>query len=64
MDFFDPTYAGQRLGRQSVEHCLNLFGTNQSVDKVIVTTSQFAYKFFEKYGFTISRIEKGIGEKA
>jgi len=49
--------AGQWLGRKSVEHCLNLFDKDKSVKKLIVTTSQFAYKFFEKFGYTINRIE-------
>lgn len=58
MDFFELTYASQRLGRESVEHCLKLFRKDQSVEKLIVTTSQFAYRFFEKFGYTIKRIEK------
>ena len=62
--FFDPSYAGHGLGKQSVEYCLKLLSKDSKVEKFIVTTSQFAYKFFEKFGYTINRIEKdywGIG---
>jgi ribosomal protein S18 acetylase RimI-like enzyme len=56
--FFDPNYSGQGLGKQSVEHCLNLLGKDKRVEKFIVTTSQLAYKFFEKFNYHIIRIEK------
>ncbi len=56
--FFDPNYSGQGLGKQAVDYCLNLLRKDERVEKFIVTTSQLAYKFFEKFGYRISRIEK------
>jgi N-acetylglutamate synthase-like GNAT family acetyltransferase len=56
--FFDPNYYGIGLGKQSVEYCLELLSKNERVEKFIVTTSQLAYKFFEKFGYSINRIEK------
>ena len=56
--FFDPSYSGQGLGKQSVEYCLKLLSKDKRVEKFIVTTSQLAYKFFEKFGYSINRIEK------
>ena len=56
--FFDPSYAGQGLGKKAVNYCLQLFGKDNRVEKFKVTTSQFAYKFFEKFGYRITRIEK------
>jgi ribosomal protein S18 acetylase RimI-like enzyme len=56
--FFDPSYAGQGLGKQSVEHCLKILSKDKRVEKLVVTTSQLAYKFFEKFDYSISRIEK------
>lgn len=56
--FFDPNYSGQGLGRQSVEYCLEVLGKDNRVEKFIVTTSQLAYQFFEKFGYTTMRIEK------
>jgi ribosomal protein S18 acetylase RimI-like enzyme len=56
--FFDPTYSGQGLGKHAVEHCLKILGNDKRVEKFIVTTSQHAYKFFEKFGYRVHRIEK------
>lgn len=56
--FFDPSYSGQGLGKQSVAHCLNILSKDKRVQKFIVTTSRLAYKFFEKFDYNINRIEK------
>ena len=56
--FFDPDYYRQGLGRLAVEHCLKILGEDKRVEKFIVTTSQLAYKFFEKFDFSLNRIEK------
>lgn len=56
--FFDPRYSGQGLGKQSVEYCLNILNKDKSVEKFIVTTSQLAYQFFEKFDYHIVRTEK------
>ena len=56
--FFDPDYTGQGLGRLAVEHCLKILGEDKRIEKFIVTTSQLAYKFFEKFEFSLNRIEK------
>ncbi|HDZ04563.1 hypothetical protein LCGC14_0079690 [marine sediment metagenome] len=61
--FFDPSYSGQGLGKQSVEHCLNILSKDNRVEKFIVTTSQLAYKFFEKFDYKINRIEKNYWGK-
>lgn len=56
--FFHPDSAGLGLGRQSVEHCLSIFRNRPAVEKVVVTTSQLAYRFFEKFGLHLVRTEK------
>lgn len=56
--FFDPNYSGQGLGKKSVEHCLKILSKDERVEKFVVTTSQLAYKFFEKFDYQIIRIEK------
>ncbi|BDD03942.1 GNAT family N-acetyltransferase [Aureibacter tunicatorum] len=56
--FFDPKYSKQGLGKQSVEYCLNVLSQDCRVEKFIVTTSQLASKFFEKFGYRTTRIEK------
>ncbi len=62
--FFHPDYSGHGYGRQAVGHCLTILKSNPKLKKLIVTTSQLAYKFFAKFGYTLTRIEKdywGIG---
>lgn len=61
--FFDPGYAGQGLGKQSVEYCLKLLSKDDRVEKFIVRSSQLAYKFFEKFGYSINRIDKNYWGK-
>ncbi len=61
--FFDPNYSGKGLGRKTVEYCLKLLGKDERVEKFIVTTSQYANSFFEKFGYRTTRIEKNYWEK-
>lgn len=56
--FFHPDKMRSGLGSEAVTHCLNLFRANPSVKKSIVTTSQLAYKFFEKFGYEVNYVEK------
>lgn len=62
--FFHPNYSGLGLGRQAVEYCLTTLKQNPKVEKFVVTTSQLAYKFFEKFGYKLTKTEKdywGLG---
>ncbi len=61
--FFDPNYSGQGMGKQAVEYCLKILSKDKRVEKFIVTTSQLAYKFFEKFDYSIKRIEKNYWGK-
>ncbi|MBO9731669.1 MAG: GNAT family N-acetyltransferase [Chitinophaga sp.] len=55
---FHPHYTGLGLGRMAVEHCLTIFKSYQSIEKLVVTTSQKAYLFFEKFGYQLIKTEK------
>lgn len=56
--FFHPDSAGLGLGRQSMEHCLSLFRRVPTLQKLVVTTSQLAFGFFEKFGLVLVKTEK------
>jgi len=56
--FFHPDFAGQGLGKKTVEHCLTILKSNPEVEKLVVTTSQLAYKFFEKFGYVLVQTKK------
>jgi len=55
--FVHPDYAGKGLGKKMVRHCLQLFRSQNRIRIVTVRTSQWAYKFFEKFGFVTIRKE-------
>lgn len=54
---FHPDYAGLGLGRRAVEHCIAIFKSYPAVEKLVVTTSQKAYRFFEKFGYQLIKTE-------
>ncbi len=56
--FFDPDSSGNGLGRHAVNHCHTLLRNDKRVEKLVVTTSQYAYGFFEKFGYKTIKIEK------
>jgi ribosomal protein S18 acetylase RimI-like enzyme len=56
--FFHPESAGMGFGRQSVEYCLNIFKQDKRIKKSVVTTSQLAFHFFEKFGYQLIYTEK------
>ncbi len=61
--FLHPESAGQGLGRALVEHCLAILKKDDRVKKFRAKTSQTAYKFFERMGFSLIRTEKDYWAK-
>jgi ribosomal-protein-alanine N-acetyltransferase len=57
-DIVKPEAQGKGIGRQLTEYRLHHLSKNQSVDRILVRTSQLAYRFYEKFGFTVARVEK------
>jgi ribosomal protein S18 acetylase RimI-like enzyme len=56
--FVHPGSAGLGIGKQAVEYCLAILKANPAVEKLVVSTSQFAYRFFEKFGYQLIQTEK------
>ena len=56
--FFHPEYQGMGLGTAIVQKSLGELKELSTIQKIIVRTSQFAFKFFEKQGFSLVRVEK------
>lgn len=52
-DILHPEYQGKSLGSRLLEHRINILKSIRSVRKIIVRTSQLAYKFYEKQGFEL-----------
>lgn len=56
--FFDPEYAGNGLGKKAVNYCHEILKNDKRVEKFVVTTSQHAFRFFERFGYKMVKIEK------
>lgn len=56
--FFHPDAAGHGLGKEVVAYCMKIFNADPGIEKLVVTTSQLAWKFFEKCGYQLIRTEK------
>ena len=56
--FFHPDSAGHGFGGEAMKYCLAAFRSMPTVKKLIVTTSQLAYQFFEKFGLVVIKTEK------
>ena len=55
---FHPERVGKGLGKMAIEHCLPIFKSKSEIKKAIVTSSQLAYRFFEKFGFILKKTEQ------
>lgn len=55
--FINPTYHKRGLGTRLTQHCLNLI-FEDNVKTIEVHTSQYAYKFFERFGFETIETKK------
>lgn len=56
--FLHPEFQNTGIGKKVTEQIIQLLKTNKTINKLIVRTSQFAYVFFEKLGYTTILIEK------
>ncbi len=57
-DIFNPDYQGKSLGTRLLKHRIEKLQSIDSIQKIMVRTSQVAYKFYEKQGFELLEISK------
>ena len=63
MFFLHPDYTGFGYGKKAVEYVLSLMSKIPKIEKQVITTSQYAYVFFQKYGYKLIKLKKIIGQK-
>jgi len=57
-DMVDPKSKGKGVGKKLTQYRINHLNGNPKVELIIVRTTQFAYKFYEKMGFDLEKVEK------
>ena len=62
-DFLHPDFQGQGLGTLLLQHRINILKNNKDIKRIMVRTSQLAYKFYEKSGFTLKEQAKDYWAK-
>ena len=54
----DSNSQGKGIGKKLTQHRINHLKGNLEINIIRVRTSQHAYKFYEKMGFELEKIEK------
>jgi len=62
-DIIKPTEHGKGIGRKLTQHRIQHINTKDEIDLIIVRTSQHTYKFYEKMGFKLLKVEKDYWAK-
>ena len=57
-DFLHPDFRGRGLGRPLTLHRIEYIRQDPAVRTIEVRTSQLAYRFYEKLGFKLEKVEK------
>ncbi len=61
-DIIDPNFQGQGIGKKLLLYRINHI-QSKGIKTIVVRTSQLAYKFYEKVGFELEKIEKDFWAK-
>jgi len=57
-DIFHPDIQGKSLGTKLLKHRIEKLNSINGIQKIIVRTSQVAYKFYLKQGFELLEVKK------
>ena len=62
-DFIHPEFRGKSIGQQLLNYRIDLLKSMKNIKNVTVRTSQLAYKFYQKNGFTLKEVTKNYWAK-
>ena len=62
-DFVHPQFHRKGIGGQLLRYRLSLLKEDPKIEKVVVRTAQFTYRYFEKFGFELMRVEEDYWSK-
>ena len=57
-DIIHPDFQGRYLGSKLLKHRLNELLLMESIRRIVVRTSQFTDRFYQKYGFVLLEVVK------
>ncbi|GGH23009.1 GNAT family N-acetyltransferase [Sphingobacterium alkalisoli] len=57
-DIIHPDFQGFGIGRKLLQHRIVLLKSISSIERILVRTSQFAFKFYEKNEFIVNEVHK------
>ncbi|WP_231583534.1 GNAT family N-acetyltransferase [Rufibacter radiotolerans] len=57
-DIIKPDLQGKGVGRKLTEYRINHLSRNKEIELIVVRTTQLVYKFYEKMGFKLNKVEK------
>lgn len=62
-DIIHPDFQGKGIGKQLTLHRINMIRDNLAVAVIVVRTTQLVYRFYQKMGFTLVKVEKDFWAK-
>jgi N-acetylglutamate synthase-like GNAT family acetyltransferase len=62
-DMVDPEYQHKGIGASLINHRIKHIKEKNLFKRIIVRTSQFAFKFYAKFGFNVKRVERNYWAK-
>ena len=62
-DIISPNSQGKGVGKELTEYRIKYLNENPAVEYIVVRTSQLVYRFYEKLGFKLEKIEKDFWAK-
>ena len=62
-DMIDPKYQGNGIGKKLTKYRINHLNSNSKIESIIVRTTQLVFKFYEKLGFELEKVEKDFWAK-
>ncbi len=63
-DIIHPDFQGKGVGKELTQYRIELIKMNsKKIELIVVRTTQLTYKFYEKMGFVLDKIEKDFWAK-
>lgn len=62
-DMINPKSQGNGIGKELVQYRINLLNADPNIELIVVRTTQLVYKFYEKMGFGLEKVEKNFWAK-